>query len=185
MAAKRGCFKRGGFPIWTCPSFFVLFCPFGTFPGIFPICAGMVRGFSRLFLFLFLSLLRAPTRNSPERVRDTIWTIPKKSGKHPGLETPRFSFSQTLEICLERPFTPDHCELLRCMNYCTNYCDRKQLLQQHPLPSNLLRQFFGNNLAKQKNKGEAFLLTVRAFFLTVKLLCLQSLKALIRRTFPL
>ena len=34
-------------------------------------------------------------------------------------------------------------------------------------------------------RGEAFLLTVRAFLLTVKLLCLQSLKALIRRTFPL
>ena len=34
-------------------------------------------------------------------------------------------------------------------------------------------------------KGEAFLLTVGAFLLTVKLLCLQSLKALIRRTFPL
>ena len=33
--------------------------------------------------------------------------------------------------------------------------------------------------------GEAFLLTVGAFLLTVKLLCLQSLKALIRRTFPL
>ena len=93
-AAKRGCFKRGGFPIWTCPSFFVPFCPFGTFPGIFPICSGMVRGFSRFVLFLFLSLLRAPTRNSPERVRDTIWTFPEKSGKHPGLETPRFSFSQ-------------------------------------------------------------------------------------------
>ena len=93
-AAKRGCFKRGGFPIWTCPSFFVLFCPFGTFPGIFPICSGMVRGFSRFVLFLFLGLLRAPTRNSPERVRDTIWTFPEKSGKHPGLETPRFSFSQ-------------------------------------------------------------------------------------------
>ena len=31
----------------------------------------------------------------------------------------------------------------------------------------------------------AFLLTVGAFLLTVKLLCLQSLKALIRRTFPL
>ena len=27
-------------------------------------------------------------------VRDTIWTFPEKSGKHPGLETPRFSFSQ-------------------------------------------------------------------------------------------
>ena len=33
--------------------------------------------------------------------------------------------------------------------------------------------------------GEAFLPTVGAFLLTVKLLCLQSLKALIRRTFPL
>ena len=74
-------------------SFFVLFCPFGTFPGIFPICSGMVRGFSRFVLFLFLGLLRAPTRNSPERVHDTIWTCPEKSGKHPGLETPRFSFS--------------------------------------------------------------------------------------------
>ena len=100
-AAKRGCFKRGGFPIWTCPSFFVLFCPFWDFPdfsGIFPICSGMVRGFSRFALFLFLGLLRAPTRNSPERVRDTIWTFPEKSGKHPGLETPRFGFSQQMQI---------------------------------------------------------------------------------------
>ena len=50
-AAKRGGFKRGGFPIWTCPSFFVLFCPFSDFPdfsGIFPICAGMVRDFPDL-----------------------------------------------------------------------------------------------------------------------------------------
>ena len=30
--------------------------------------------------------------------------------------------------------------------------------------------------------GEAFLLTVGAFLLTIKLLCLQSLMALIRRT---
>ena len=27
----------------------------------------------------------------------------------------------------------DHCELLRRMNYCTNYCNSKQLLQRHPL----------------------------------------------------
>ena len=99
-AAKRGGFKRGGFPIWTCPSFlnFVLFCPFWDFPdfsGIFPICSAMVRGFSRFVLFLFLGLLRAPTRNSPESVRDAIWTFPEKSGKHPGLETPRLSFSQS------------------------------------------------------------------------------------------
>ena len=101
-AAKRGGFKRGGFPIWARPSFFVLFCPFWDFPDffwIFPICSGMVRGFSRFVLFLFLGQLRAPTGNSPERVRDTIWTFPEKSGKHPGLETLRFSFSQ-----LEGPF---------------------------------------------------------------------------------
>ena len=72
---------------------------FGTFPiflGFSRFCSGMVQGFSRFVPFLFLGLLRAPTRNSPERVRDTIWTFPEKSGKHPGLETPRFSFSQQL-----------------------------------------------------------------------------------------
>ena len=61
---------------------------------IFPICPGTLRGFSRFVLFLFLGLLTVPTRNSPERVCDTIWTFPEKSGKHPGLETPRLSFSQ-------------------------------------------------------------------------------------------
>ena len=53
------------------------------------------------------------------------------------------------------------------------------------------RQILGNApvllglFENTKEKGEAFLLTVGAFLLTVKLLCLQSLKALIRRTFPL
>ena len=87
-------FQTGGFPDLDLS---VLFCPFWDFPdfsGIFPICSGMVRGFSRFVLFLFLGLLRAPTRNSPERLRDTIWTFPEKSGKHPGLEPPRFSFCQ-------------------------------------------------------------------------------------------
>ena len=55
------------------------------FSGIFPIFSGMVRGFSRFVPFLFLGLLKAPTRNSPERVRDTIWTFPEKKW-----ETPRF-----------------------------------------------------------------------------------------------
>ena len=35
----------GGFPLWTCPSFFVLFRPFWDFPdffGIFPICQGRI-----------------------------------------------------------------------------------------------------------------------------------------------
>ena len=112
-AAKGGVFKRGGFPIWTCPSFFVLFCPFSDFPdfsGISRFARGWSRGFSRFVLFLFLSLLRAPTRNSPERVRDTIWTFPEKSGKHPGLETPRFSFSQSMRKSLAvRFWCAKHC----------------------------------------------------------------------------
>ena len=90
----NGGFQTGGFPDLGL-SF--LFCPFWDFPdvsGIFPICPGTLRGFSRLALFLFHSLLTAPMRNSPERVRDTIWTFPENSGKPPGLETPRFSFSQ-------------------------------------------------------------------------------------------
>ena len=77
-----------------------LVLPFLSFLGLsrfyrdFPDLLRDVRGFSRFVPFLFLGLLRAPTRNSPERVRDTIWTFPEKSGKPPGLETPRFSFSQ-------------------------------------------------------------------------------------------
>ena len=76
-------------------SFFVLFGTFPIFLGFSRIARGWSGDFPDLFvLFLFLGLLRAPTRNRPERVRDTIWTFPVKSGKHPGLETPRFSFPQ-------------------------------------------------------------------------------------------
>ena len=63
----NGGFQTGGFPDLDL-SF--LLCPFEDFPnfsGIFLICSGMVRGFSRFVLFLFLSLLIAPTRNSPAR----------------------------------------------------------------------------------------------------------------------
>ena len=93
-AAKRGGFQKGGFPDLDLSFLFCPFLSFLDFSGIFPICSGMVQGFSRFVLFLFLGLLSAPTRNSPERVCDTIWTFPEKSGKHPGLETTRFSFSQ-------------------------------------------------------------------------------------------
>ena len=103
-AAKRGGFKRGDFPIWTCPSFFVLFCPFRDFPdfsGIFPICSGMVRGFSRFRPF---SLCR-PIKSSYEEQslkgpRHKLDLSQKRVGNPPGLETPRFSFSQ--EIYLSR-----------------------------------------------------------------------------------
>ena len=84
-AAKRGGFKRGGFPIWTCPSFFVLFGTFPFFPGFSRFAWGLSGDFPDLFFSSFSALLAAPTRNSPERVRDTIWTFPKKKW-----ETPRF-----------------------------------------------------------------------------------------------
>ena len=96
-AAKRGV-SNGGVPDLDLSLPFCPFCPFWDFPdfsGIFPICSGMVQGFSRFVPFLFLGLLRAPTRNSPERVRDTIWTFPEKVGntrvwKHPGLASLKF-----------------------------------------------------------------------------------------------
>ena len=77
-------------------SLFVIFCPFGNFPIFrdFPDLLGDGPEIFPLGPFLFLGLLRAPMRNSPKRVRDTVWTFPDKSGKPPGLEPPRFSFSQ-------------------------------------------------------------------------------------------
>ena len=83
------------FFVLFCPFlfFFVLFCPFLSFfvlvcPRIFPICSGMVRGFSGFVPFLFLGLLLAPTRNSPKRVRDTIWTFPEKKWESPRFGNP-------------------------------------------------------------------------------------------------
>ena len=78
---RRGVFRSG----LVLPLSF--FGTFRFFPD-FPICPGIVQGFPRLVLLLFLGLLTAPTRNSPERVRDTIRTFPENSGKPPGLETP-------------------------------------------------------------------------------------------------
>ena len=97
-AAKRVCFKRGGFPIWTCPSFFVLFCPFGDFPGDFP---DLLRDGPGIFPICPFPLSRPIKSTYAERVRDTIWTCPEKSGKHPGLETPRFSVSQYCDTVAE------------------------------------------------------------------------------------
>ena len=82
---SNGGFSQSGLVLPN-KSFFVVFGGLSRFFfwNFSPICSGIVRGFSRLVLFLF----RAPTRNSPERVRDTIRTFPEKSGKPPGLETP-------------------------------------------------------------------------------------------------
>ena len=53
--------------------------------GIFPI---FVRGFSRIVLFLLVGLPSAPTRNIPERVRNTIRTFPAKDGRLPRFGKP-------------------------------------------------------------------------------------------------
>ena len=70
---------------------FVLFGTFPIFPGFcLPICPGIVRGFSRFVPFHLSRPQIALTRNSPERVRDTIPTFPEKfkKWKPPSLETP-------------------------------------------------------------------------------------------------
>ena len=81
--------REGRFPIQTCPSFFVLFlvlfCTFPIFRG-FPGSAGIVPRFSRCVFFLFLCLVTAPTRDSPERA--ATQSGPSESGKPPSLETP-------------------------------------------------------------------------------------------------
>ena len=76
-AGRRGRFKRGGFPIWTCPSFVVLFLSILGLSRFFRDFTDLFSGISRFVLFLFLGLLTAPTRNSPERVCNTIWTFPE------------------------------------------------------------------------------------------------------------
>ena len=88
-ATKRGCFKRGGFPIWTCPSFFVLFCPFGTFPGIFPIYPG-TGDFLDWSFSSFSAYYQHLRGTVPKGSATQSGPFPKKGGKPPGLETPRF-----------------------------------------------------------------------------------------------
>ena len=55
------------------------FCCLNLDFAIFLLCAGIFL----ICLFLFLGLLTAPTRNSPDRVCDTIQTFPEKSWKPP------------------------------------------------------------------------------------------------------
>ena len=86
-AAKRGGFKRGGFPIWTCPSFLSFFVPFGTFL-IFPGFSGFARGWSRDFPDSSLFSFSAYEEHLRGTVRDTTWPFPEKSGKPPGLKIP-------------------------------------------------------------------------------------------------
>ena len=82
-AAKRGGSKRGGFPIWTCPAFFALFGTFPVFPGLSRFVPGLFGDFPDLSFSSFSANL----------------DLSQKNGKLPGLETPRFSFTQTKKRC--------------------------------------------------------------------------------------
>ena len=70
----------------SCFGSFPIFCQ--DFPNLF---GELLRGFFSEFCpaIPLLGLLTAPTRNSPERVRDTIRTFPEKSGKPPGFSSIR------------------------------------------------------------------------------------------------
>ena len=81
--------------------FLSLFCPFWDFPRFFcpffPICPGMVRGFSLLVLFLFLGLLRAPYEEQSQKgPRNNLLTFPERPVGNPREEvwqTRRFETS--------------------------------------------------------------------------------------------
>ena len=75
-------------------SFFVLFCPFRDFSGIFSICSGNGPGIFPIGPFPLSwpskSTYEEQSRKGPRNNLD----LSRKSGKPPGLETPRLSFSQ-------------------------------------------------------------------------------------------
>ena len=94
-----GAAGRGGGGVRTGGVFsrFGLVRPFLSFLEFFPIFFGIFA----LFFFGFFPICpfplsrpsKAPTRNIPERVRDTISSFLQKSGKPCGLQTPRLNFS--------------------------------------------------------------------------------------------
>ena len=78
----------GGFPIWTCPSFFVVFCPFWDFPDFSGICSGMVWGFSQFVPFSF-SAYQAHLRGTvPKGSATQSGPFPKKVGNPPDWKPP-------------------------------------------------------------------------------------------------
>ena len=87
-------FQTGGFPDLDLSFLFCPFCPFGTFPGIFPICPGTLRGFSRFAPFPLSRPIKSTYEEQSRKGPRHNLDLSRKSGKHPGLETPRFSFSQ-------------------------------------------------------------------------------------------
>ena len=96
-AAKRGRFKRGGFPIWTCPSFVVLFCPLGLsrFFWDFPDLLGDGPGIFQIRPFSLSRPIKSTyeeqSRKGPRHNLDLSrkkWETPRV-WKPPGLASPK------------------------------------------------------------------------------------------------
>ena len=91
-AAKQGGFKRGGFPIWACPSF-LSFALFGTFP-IFSGFSDLSGDSSRIFPIYPFPLSRPINITAPgseEQSRKGLrhnLDLSRKKWETPGLENP-------------------------------------------------------------------------------------------------
>ena len=83
--------QAGGFPIWTCPSFFFLLCDV---PDLYRELPDFFRDFSGLVLVLFLDLLKAPTRNIPEKGPRHNQDPSRKKWITPRFGNPWFTFSR-------------------------------------------------------------------------------------------
>ena len=106
---------------------------------------------------------------NPQRVINGFWRGPGKKIAFPWFPSWRLRCPPTLnKHPRTRPMSAHPCSV-RCAILSLYFVT-------------ILTKMFTDRL---KKSGEAFLLTVGAFFLTVRLLCLQSLKALTRCTFLL
>ena len=100
-----GCSNGRGFPIRTCPSRFVLFCPFlGTsqsLSGFFPILSEIFP----IWPFSSLSAYESTyTRNIPERVRDQNQDLSHRKWETPRFGTPPLMLCKTGMFMINTPW---------------------------------------------------------------------------------
>ena len=78
-------------------TFLSFFCPFWDFPdfsGIFPICSGIVRGFSRFAPFPLSRPIKSSYEEQSRKGLRHNLDLSRKKWETPGFGNPRFSFSQ-------------------------------------------------------------------------------------------
>ena len=129
-----GGFKRGGFPIWTCPSFFfVLFSSFLSFLGLsrffwdFPDLLGDGPGIFLISPFPLSRPIKSTYEEQSRKGPRHNLDLSRKSGKHPGLESRRFGFSQ-LSSCSVSHYLPD--QALLGMNLPSRHGPRQKFTEQ-------------------------------------------------------